>query len=718
MHVDVATGFNTTAAVIAAGLIALSAVAYRRTAPPMPRGRRALLGGLRAAAFLLLVLLVVNPAIVATRRETRRPLVLVLLDRSRSMATNDVGGGRRIEAALEDAAFLRRELEGRGAEVHVLPFAETIASAPIAEGDTVEADRDGTDIHGALRAAAGRYPGALAAVVLQSDGRVTRGMVSAGGGTGPPVFAVGYGDTARASDVAIEEIVADRVAYRGTAIPIEAVVRADGYGGGTVEVRLLENRKTVESAVFTIRRRSELLSAAFDYVPDREGTLLLTVEAIVRGPERDRGNNSESMRIEVRAEKLRVLFIDERPDWNAAFIRDMARRSKRLECEIALGAAGGGFALDPGGSAWTFPGSVAGLASYDLVIVADAARLFSGGPGAETLVRWVEEGGSVLFLADEESPMAREATFARLERALPVKRAGAPRVEYVEGFVRASAEDAGDRFASLLGSERARASIPPLPARIAGAVPSAGAETPLLLETGAAAGTFLAIERRGAGISAAVLGFPLWRWKLAGSEGERVYESFIGGLIQYLAEGAVSPALALDADRTVYRSGDRVRLTASTGEREAFAAIRGELRRGDDAGEAVTFLFEPDIRRRGVHRAVLDPLPPGSYSAVAFEPSTGTSHASNPAVFSVEALSVELLDVARDGGHLARLASESGGAYVERRALDSLVASLDLSGRGVELRSARDLRGAPYVFFALVALLGAEWAVRKAWGLV
>ncbi len=720
MDLDIALRFTIWTTALAVGLVVLSVAAYRRTAPPLPPARRALLRALRAASFAVLALLVVNPAIVMTRTETRRPLVIVLLDRSRSMETRDAGGLPRLDAALEDAERLRREISRRQAEVVVLPFADALAPDALQPGGTVAPDRDGTDIRGALDGAGDRYPGAVAAVVLLSDGRTTRGMVASGKGAYAPVFAVGYGDTARSADVAVEEVVADRVAYRGTTVPVEAVIRAEGFRGSVVEVRLIEDGKRVAAVVLAVRRDSELLAAAFDYLFEREGARRLTVEAIPGGPERDRGNNSESIRIDVRKERIRLLYVDNLADWNSAFLRDLVGRSERLEGEIALGAAGRGFTLDPGGARWTFPRASSGLARYDLVIVSDDARLFAERENVETLVRYVEEGGSALFLADEGSPMARGGeSFGLIEPALPVRRAGTPRIEYGEHFVKVSAEAAGERFAAMLGSERALAAMPPLPAGIAGVVPSAGAETPFTLASGSSARAFLAIERRGSGLTAAVLGFPLWRWRLAGAEGARVYESFFGGLVQYLAEGAKSPPLALDADRTVYRSGDRVRLTASIGERDAPGTLRGELRRAGDAPAdvAATFLFERDARRRGVYRASIEGLPPGSYSAVAVE-GPGTAVASSPVAFAVEPASVELLDLSRDGSLLARIAAESGGVCVERGSIDSVVAAFDLSGRSVDRRSARELRGSVPALIVLVALLGAEWIARKAWGLV
>lgn len=315
--------------------------------------------------------------------------------------------------------------------------------------------------------------------------------------------------------------------------------------------------------------------------------------------------------------------------------------------------------------------------------------------------------------------MAREASFALLERVLPVRRAGAIRVEYAEWFVKAPEEAAVEPSAASLVPAGSIAALPPFPARIAGLAPSAGARSPLALE-GAGGGSLLVIDRRGKGLSAAVLGFPLWRWRLAGNEGARAYESLLGGIVQYLAEGAKSPPIALDADRALYRSGDRIRFTASIGEREAPEGLRGELRRpsGDSPVVEATFLFEPDPRRPGIFRAALDGLAPGDYSAVAVESPPGALGASRPVEFSVEPLSVEFLDTSPDRALLARTAAETKGACVERSALDSAAAVWNLPGKSVEIRSARDLRGSAFGFLGLVALLGAEWIVRKAWGLV
>jgi hypothetical protein len=353
------------------------------------------------------------------------------------------------------------------------------------------------------------------------------------------------------------------------------------------------------------------------------------------------------------------------------------------------------------------------------VIVSDDARLFDAGANADALDSFVRAGGSVLFIADENSPLARAASLERLEPLLSLRRVGAPRIQYAETSVRLSAEGAGDPFVSTLaddGLER----LPPLAARIAGLAASSGSRVPLVLDDRGGRIPFLVLERRGEGLSGAMLGFPLWRWRLAGGEGRRVYEAFFGGLVQSLAEGGRVSALAIDSDRTVYRRGDRVKLAASIGNRRAPDGIRGEVR-AIGAGGAIpvaAVAFEPDPRRPGHYRAALDRLPPGDYTVTVSGEGVSGGGMTGATSFSVSDVSVELLDPSRDGAFLASIAEETGGAYLEGGGLESIVSRLDLSEQRLQRSGVRDVRGNAIVLAGIVLFLGAEWIMRKAWGLV
>jgi hypothetical protein len=706
---------------VAAALVIFAFLAYRRTFPPIAPPRRALLAAMRIGAFLLLGLLLLNPAFVSTRTEIRRPFVLVLLDHSRSMGVRDSSGETRLEDALDGVSELRRTLGGAKADVEVIPFAGTLSSLPLPAESTVRADGEGTDIWGALEAAQRRYRSRnLAAIILLTDGRVTRGMVTSGEGITVPVYAVGFGDTLAKADVSIDEVVVDRVAYRGTKVPVEAVIHATGFRGATLAVRLLEGGRLRDSASMSVRKDAEIITASLKYSADAEGEHRLSVEVAPAAGEEHRQNNVESFRLNVLKDKVRILYIDQFPDWNMTFMLDLVKRSRRLEVETVTWIAGKGFVLNPGEKPWVFPASATGFERYDLVIVSDDTRLFNARANAEALGAFAEAGGSVLFMADENSPLARAGSFEMLAPFLPVQRARGPRIEYTEGFVRISTEAFNDPVASMLAEGGSLEAMPPLSGRITGVAARSDARVPLVLGDGGSSVPFLVLSRRGEGLTSVVLGFPLWRWKLAGDRGKATYESFFGGLVQYLAEGGEAPALAVDADRTVYRAGDRIRLTAYIGERRAPEGIRAEVRDKARGGDRVvsTAVFEPDSRRKGYYRAVLDPLPSGEYGITASAITGVGGGISGTASFSVAPVSVEFLDTSRDAPALAQIAAATRGAYLEGARLGGLATHLRLEEQRVEHKAVHEIRGELLVFIGIVAFLGVEWILRKAWGLV
>ncbi len=179
---------------VAAGVavVLFSAILYRKTWPPASLSRRVLLGALRAAAFLLLLIFIVNPLFVSVASETRRPVLPVMLDVSRSMGIADKNGKTRIEAAVEASRLLPEIFEG--ADVRIIPFSAGVMPDST-EGGEYRATGEGTDIVGAVMSVLGRFQSEnLRSVIVISDGRVTRGMKSPPGAFKVPLHLVAAGE--------------------------------------------------------------------------------------------------------------------------------------------------------------------------------------------------------------------------------------------------------------------------------------------------------------------------------------------------------------------------------------------------------------------------------------------------------------------------------------------------------------------------------------------
>ncbi len=703
-------------------LLVLTLFLYRRTFPPLTRTKRFALAALRVIGFGLLLLFILNPVSVSLTSEARRPLVLVLLDVSKSMSIRDRGRGSRRDEAVMQLHRLLSSLRSAGeATVEVLPFASDLAPGPVLPDSIPEADGEGTDILRAIETAQSRFRSRnLAGIVLLSDGRVTRGMSSTPMNLAAPVFTVGFGDTLEGTDISVERIHYDRVAYVGTAADIETVVRATGFAGTVVRIQLEENGTVLDSGELNIRDVSAEHAAHLTFIPDTAGERMLTVRILAPPEDGREENNAESIQIRVLKEKLAVAYIDQFADWNTTFIVDLARRAPRLEVEAVTWLPNRNFITLPDRRPWKAPMSQEEFERYDLIVVADDTRNFSVSSRIEALDGYIRNGGGLLLLADENTPLLSVNTARLLEPLLPVTVRGPVEVKTGEYYIAPSGGSVSHPIADVFDETARGAALPPLSARLANLAVTAGAEVPLVLDDGGETLPFCAIQRLDRGVTAVVFAFPLWRWRLAGEYGYDLYNALTGGLIQYMTEGIDAQPLTVMADRTVYRSGDRIGLTVFTRESRVRDGVRGEVVRADDSEGTLmrVFLFEPDARKEGRLRAVLDPLPPGEYRITASELQEEGTGFSGETRITVQPVSVEFLKTSRNNDMLRYLADASSGGMVEPADLAALVNRMDLSPDRIERRDVRFLRQSVWFFTAVVLVFAAEWMLRKVWGLV
>jgi hypothetical protein len=307
-----------------------------------------------------------------------------------------------------------------------------------------------------------------------------------------------------------------------------------------------------------------------------------------------------------------------------------------------------------------------------------------------------------------------------LEPLLPITLRGPVGIASGEFHIEPSRTGPGHPVASVFAENRHAENLPPLPGRLTNVSVTAGAEVPLVLDVAGEKIPFCAIHRRGRGVAAVVLAFPLWQWRLSGEEGRALYDELIGGLIQYLAEDIDAPFLDVTADRSVYRTGEMSGFTVYSREGRFIERLRGEVIRTGDGEETIlrTFLFEPEFRREGYHRAVLDPLPPGEYRITVSGLRDGGVGFTGETKITVQPVSVEFLKISRDNEYLRHVADISGGLMMDRIDAASLSRVMNLSRDHVTRRDVRTLRGSLALFFAIVFVFAAEWLLRKIWGLV
>ncbi|MCA9693376.1 MAG: VWA domain-containing protein, partial [Myxococcales bacterium] len=254
------------AAIALALALALAELAYtlRRKRPPLRPSVRVALVGLRLVAILGLIAIALELELAIDTVSARGPRIVVLVDRSASMALADRYPGdaattARIERARSFWSASQPALDrwrAAGAEVEVMGFGDDVERLAGTQAAALEvrADRPASDLTRALSRLGGdatgedalHDPRPLAGVIVISDGLVAEGDSEAAAVTrvaaqlDVPVTTVSAG-APELRDVAITEVRAGEFAFVENVSEIEATLVAHGLSGRKVEVTLLRD---------------------------------------------------------------------------------------------------------------------------------------------------------------------------------------------------------------------------------------------------------------------------------------------------------------------------------------------------------------------------------------------------------------------------------------------------------------------------------------------
>jgi uncharacterized membrane protein len=666
--------------------------------------------------------------------------VPILVDTSRSMSIEDAEGERRIDRARRAiAADLLPALSPRFT-VDVLAFGEFLrAAAP----DELGATARRSDLDGALRAVLERYHDKpVAGIVILSDGGDTGGAAGRRlDAPSVPVFPMGMGAATVGRDREVGSVTAAEAVLDDSRIDLAVSAVSHGHGASAVDLRLLENGRLIDARRVAPAGEGTPVRAVFSVAPARGAPTVYTVEIPPDAGERVPENNRRSVLVGPPGRPRRVLLVQGAPGFEHTFLRRAWGGDAGLEIDsvVRKGKNEGGvdtFYIQAAAArsqalASGYPARRDDLFAYDALVLAnvdgatltaaqlDATRDFVGRRGGGLLVLGARSfrRGRMDASIEELLPLdpgARgggvlEATAgppgAPNRVALTAAGAAHPIMQLT-----AAAEETRQRWEAV----PALASVSPLGG------PRPGAQ--VLATTSGPGGTpraLIAVQRYGEGRSMVFAGEASWRWRMLLPAADRSYETFWRQAVRWLAAAAAAPvtvagpAGAAAGEVVTLRVAARnpafepltgavvdVRVTRPDGRTEMISAAPDGT---DPGGASFVARFRAEVA--GVYRVVAD-----------------VRQADAPAVSASTALLVggadsEMADPRLNAQLLQRIAAASGGRMIEPGQSGALAAELLAALPAARLRARRDLWHNGWSFAAIVALLGAEWTLRRWWGL-
>lgn len=722
--------------VIAAGALAWHA--YRRFGH-WP-ARRYTLSALRFVTLLALVFILMRPSARSTEIDARDVVVPILVDTSRSMAIEDVDGGRRLDRARAIVADeLLPALQGRFA-VEVLSFGEVVAPVSV---DALSAAARRTDLAGTLAAVQERFRGRpVAGYILVTDGGDTGAAPDlSSGSTLPPIHPVLIGSPEIQGDREVLGVTAAEAMLDGSRVDLAVSAVAHGAVDGTIEVRLLENGRAI--AVKYLRPPSEggPVRAVFQVAPAAGSATIYTVEIPAAPGELVPENNRRSVLVHPPSRARRVLLVEGAPGFEHSFLKRALMGDRGLEVDSVVrkgkneqgqdtyyiqAVRGRARALESG-----YPTSAESLFVYDAIVMANVASDQLTNTQMEMTREFVARRGGGLLVMGAQSFLSRGLVGTPVEDALPVelnRRADvASPASASRGVNRVSLTDAGyqhpvTQLAATAEDTRTRwDALPALAsASLVGAARPGAAVLATTSGAGGAARPLIAVQRFGDGRSMVFSGEASWRWQMLLPSTDSSYETFWRQSVRWLALGATDPVAVYPSaaggpgDEFTVRAV--VRDTAFAPLRDADVDIRvagpdgrqQQLRGGleEDEGDGASLFgarFTPD--QPGLYRV--------SVAATRGANQIGTA---TTAVL-VGGADLEMTDPRANRALLERVASQTGGTMVTPGRAADLVTALRAAAPAAALSVRKDLWHNAWSLAGLLALLAAEWVLRRRWGL-
>lgn len=647
----------------------------------------------RTLVIAVLAFFLLSPLLRTLSRATEKPLLLLAADNSQSLLLNQ-DSAYYLKGYSEDLHRFAGRLSERF-DVQWLRFGEAVR-----ETDTIDLQDRQTDLSQLFSESAIRYANRnVGAIVVASDGIINKGISPAYVSTGfqAPVYAVLLGDSVVRKDLLVARVNHNKTAFLGNAFPINVVVEARQLAGQQVNVTVLEDSVVRFSRSFPVtgsRFRQEvpvLLEA------DKKGLHHYVVRLNSIDGEVTYSNNERDVYIEVLEQKQRILILAAAPHPDLGAIREMLERTRNYEVRIKR--------LDK------FDGNLSGL---NLLVLHNLPA--RNQDPSVFLKKATDAGLPVLFILGSTLNVN---AFNTLQAGLIIQGGTTEQMN-------AATPSLETNFSLFNLSDALRGALPSFPPLLApfGKYKPTGSPYVLLYQqigSVRSAEPLLFFTESGSSRRGFLCGEGFWRWPIADYDQHGSWEAsqeLLLKTVQYLSVTGNRSNFRILA-RNSYAENEAVVLDAEVFD-QRFALLNDpdvSLTMTRPDGTKFPFTFSKSGNAYTLNAGF---LAPGDYRYDA-SVEVGDKRYAASGRFSVTPVQAEREETVADHALLFNLASKNGGSAFDRQQFDVLADTLlkrdDLRTVSYSRIRLEDLIQVKWIFFLLMALLSAEWFIRKRSGL-
>lgn len=719
---------------------------YRRLGAVGPRDR-ALLFGVRLALFALVAVALLRPMLLVKKAVPQQNFVGVLLDDSRSMQIADENGAPRREFVARELARPDAPLlTALGKRFNLRVFRFSTAAERLQSTADLTYDGTATRLADALDRARDELSGLpVAGLVVATDGsdnaeRTVDESIAALKAQAMPVFAIGVGRERLTRDVQITRVETPRRTLKGASLVLDLVVTQVGYAGDTVPLIVEDEGRVVATADVTLPADGDSETVKVRLKAADTGARLLRFRIPVQDREEVTQNNQREALIDVVNRREKILYAEGEPRPEPKYMRQATDQDDNLQVVLLQRTAEAtanlpdkylrigvehGEELING-----FPTTREELFAYrGLILGTFEASAFS--PEQQRMIEdFVDvRGGGLLVLGGPRSFSEGGWAGTPLADALPVvldRAARGPVYPPAELVVRPT--PAGSSHPALQITDAASdlsekwRDLPPLTSLNPLVETKPGAT--VLLEGIGDRGrdqVVLAYQRYGRGKALAMPVQDVWLWRMHSKMAlaDPTHKFLWQRLARWLVDG-VPDRVMLQAAPDRVQKGDPVTLTAEVVDAEYRGINDGRItaRVTAPSGRVDDVPMDWTVEHEGEYRARYTPTEDGVHKiSVGGTTKAGTDVGRGVALLRAAPSDAEYFDAAMRAPLLERIAGETDGRFFRAADASRVVDAITYSGRGITVVEENDLWDLPLALMLMLALMAAEWLVRRRRGL-
>jgi hypothetical protein len=710
------------------------------------KSSRLLLAFIRLCALFVMIVILARPMEQKPQEATsQKPVICIMADTSESMNTKDIDKKSRYETMIkmltEDKNHLLKDLRNNY-ELRFYTFDEDLRRiSPEQLEASNRAEGKDTHITGSLmKLVDTNTDKKLRSVLLISDGR-TNEIDSVGSAQSlgrslrsmnVPVWTIPLGTSVEPKDIYITAKLSSNFIFVNQPAAIQVSLSGVGFSNSYAKVNLYREDKYITSEQVQIRNgRAELSFPVREAV---KGIIQYRVEVEPLDGESDIYNNKRSLIARVTDEKTKVLVVEAEPSWDSKFLLRALRADTNIEVTsifqmnrfktfaiVESVSENNMFnrTVTPGAR---IPETKDELFKYDCLFLGkDIEQTFTA-PELKLLQSYLtERGGSIVFFRGR--PYSDK--IPELAGIEPVEW-GNDRLK----DVRFELTDQGkiNPIFNFQNPDRTNdVIIRELPSMISASRVINEKSLAVILakvKTGQPDNEIatVAYQRYGKGKVMSIGSSGLWQWGFLPTDLQQydeIYDQFWGQMIRWLVSDSdflPGQNISFVINSSNFKPGETVTMGVYVKQID-HSQYKPQIALTTPDGNSITLSLQLDQANSNIYMAHYTPDEQGEYEAVLHnnigEPKEDTAR------FTVYYDSLETRYVSADREFLSQISYATGGESLELTDLGSLPSKLKLfESLLCERTKPEDVWDRLPVFSVLVCLLGIEWLIRRASGLL